>query len=154
MLKRIGIGASIATICTLGLHLIDSIGHATRINVPCFFTTSNNGTLTLNLSPYLNIIPYIYCMSFHSYMILTISLIEFIIAQLPHSMKGVLIGFYYVLHYGLSGIIILVEFLVFEKYPVYNNSLSSGTVYYIKHCSTEYDSLHTHIKEIQAEGER
>ena len=152
MLKRIGIGASMATICTLGLHLIDSIGHATRINVPCFFTTSNSGTLTLNLSPYLNIIPYI--LYELSYMILSISLIEFIIAQSPHSMKGVLIGFYYVLHYGLSGIIILVEFLAFKKYPVYNNSLSSGTVYYIKHCSTEYDRLHTHIKEIQAEGER
>ena len=128
MLKRIGIGASIATICTLGLLLIDSIGHATNINVPCFFPTSNNGTSTLNLSPYLNIIPYI--LYELSYMILSISLIEFIIAQSPHSMKGVLIGFYYVLYFGLSGILLLVEFLVFKKYPVHN-SLSSGTVYYI-----------------------
>ena len=47
-------------------------------------------------------------------------------------MKGVLIGFYYVLHFGLSGILsILIEYLALEKYPVYNNSLSSGTVYYI-----------------------
>ena len=53
------------------------------------------------------------------------------IAQSPHSMKGILIGFYYVLHFGLSEILILVEYLAFEKYPVYSNSLSSGTVYYI-----------------------
>ena len=46
-------------------------------------------------------------------------------------MKGVLIGFYYVLHFGLSRILILTEFLAFETYPVYNNSMTSGTVYYM-----------------------
>jgi peptide/histidine transporter 3/4 len=126
MLKRVGIGALFATICTLSLLLIDSIGHATNINVPCFLFQSN---ITLNLSPYLNIIPHtLYDLS---YMILTISLIEFIIAQSPHSMKGVLIGFYYVLRFGFSGIFILIEYFAFEKYPAYSNSLSSGTVYYI-----------------------
>ena len=128
MLKRVGIGASLATICTLGLLLIDSIGHATNINVPCFFFQLNNGTLTLNLSPYLSIIPYtLYELS---YLILSISLIEFIIAQSPHSMKGVLIGFYYAFRFGFSRILILVEYLAFEKYPIHS-SLSGGTVYYI-----------------------
>ena len=151
--------ASIATIkfCTLHcLFLIDSIGHATNINVPCFFSQSNNGTSTLNLSPYLNIIPYtLYELS---YLILSISLIEFIIAQSPHSMKGVLIGFYYVLRFGLGRILILTEFLASEKHPACLQQFIeqwNGVLHdFIYHCSTEYDSLHTHIMEIQAEGER
>ena len=110
MLKRVtvGIGASIATICTLSLLLIGSIGHATNTNVLCFFSQSNNRTLTLNLSLYLNIIP---CTLYKlSYLILSISFIEFIIARSPHSMKGVLIGFYYIFRFGLSRILILIEF--------------------------------------------
>ena len=126
MLKRIGIGALFATVCTLSLLLIDSTRHATNFNVPCFFSQSD---ITLDLSPYLNIIPHL--LYELSYMILTISLIEFIIAQSPHSMKGVLIGFYYVLRFGFSGTLTLVEHFAFEKYPIYSNSLSCGTVYYI-----------------------
>ena len=36
-----------------------------------------------------------------SYVVLTVSLIEFIIAQSPHAMKGILIGFYYVIRFGV-----------------------------------------------------
>ena len=133
MLKRVGIGALSTTACALSFLLLDSIGHATtNLNVPCFFSQSNITlaiAIDLNLSPYLDIIP----LSLYelSYMILTISLMEFIIAQSPHSMKGLLIGFYYVLRYGLSGILYLAEFFAFEKYPIYSDSLSCGTVYYI-----------------------
>ena len=124
MLKRIGIGALLTPVWMLSVLLIDSIGHATKnYEVPCFLSDSD---ITLDLSPYLNSIPYL--LKNLSYVILTISLIEFIIA---HSMKGVWIGFYYVLHFGLSGTLGLVEYITFEKYPVYSNSLSCGTVYYI-----------------------
>ena len=130
MLKRIGIGALLTIICILSILrlLIDSIGHATKIyEISCFLSSSDIGLL--NLDPYLNVIPHL--LYNLSYMIFTISLIEFIIAQSPHSMKGILIGFYYVLCFGLGGTHALVEHFAFEKYPIYSNSLSCGTVYYI-----------------------
>ena len=128
ILKRIGIGALLIIICILSILLIDSIGHATKTyEISCFLSRSDVGLL--NLNPYLNIIPHL--LYNLSYMIFTISLIEFIIAQSPHSMKGILIGFYYVLRFGLGGTLALVEYFAFEKYPIYSNSLSCGTVYYI-----------------------
>ena len=127
MLKRIGIGALLTTLCVLSALLIDSTGHATKsYKVPCFLSPSD---ITLNFSPYFLAIPYtLYKLS---YMIFTVSLFEFIIAQSPHSMKGLLIGFYYVIRFGLAGILAIVLYSSFKRYPAYSNSLSCGTVYYI-----------------------
>ena len=129
MLKRIGIGALLTTLCVLSILLIDSVGHATRnYEVPCFLFPSDN--ITLNFSPYFLIIPHL--LNKLSYMIFTISLFEFIIAQSPHSMKGLLIGFYYVIRFGFDGLLnAIVLYSAFKKYSAYNNSMSCGTVYYI-----------------------
>ena len=127
MLKRIGIGALLTTLCVLSILLIDSIGHATKnYEVPCFLFPSD---ITLDLSPYFLIIPNV--LNKLSYMIFTISLFEFFIAQSPHSMKGLLIGLYYVIRYGLTGIIAIILYSAFKRYPVYSNTLSCGTANYI-----------------------
>ena len=128
MLKRIGIGALLTTLCVLSILLIDSIGHATKTyKVPCFLSPSD---IMLNLSPsFLAIQHMLYNLS---YMIFTISLFEFIIAQSPHSMKGLLIGLYYIIRFGLAGILAIVLYSSFKRYPAYNNySLSCGTAYFI-----------------------
>ena len=78
-------------------------------------------------------------------MIFTISFVEFIIAQSPHSMKDILIGFYYALRFGLGETLALVEYIAFEKYQVYSNSLSRGTVYYITTIAIALLSLMAYI---------
>ena len=47
-------------------------------------------------------------------------------------MKGILIGLYYSLRLGLPGLLILVEFHIFEKYLTHNNVLSCATAYYLE----------------------
>ena len=86
MLKRIGIGAVLTIVCVLSILLINCIAY-TKYHI--------------NIIAYLNlIIPNI--LFEISYIVLTVSLLEFIIAQSPHTMKGiiVLIGFYYVIRWA------------------------------------------------------
>ena len=86
MLKRIGIGALLTTLCALSILLIDSIGHAMKIyKVPCLFLFPSD--ITLNLSPYFLVIPYV--LYNLSYMIFTISLIEFISLVLQRNIMKV-----------------------------------------------------------------
>ena len=71
MLKRIGIGALLTTLCALSILLIDSIGHAMKTyKIHC------STDITLNLSPYFLIIPHL--LNKLSYMIFIISLFELI----------------------------------------------------------------------------
>ena len=91
----------------LSMLLIESItsGHHERNEqVPCVVT----------LNPYLLLIPLLF--EAGSYIIFTISLFEFIIVQSPQTMKGVLIGFYYTLCFGLVGLFLLAEYQACDKY--------------------------------------
>ena len=95
MLKRIGIGAALTIVCVLSILLINCIEY-TKYHT--------------NILAYLNvIIPNI--LFGLSYIMLTVSLLEFIIAQSPHTMKGKLIGFYYIIRYGVAGLITIIEHL-------------------------------------------
>ena len=95
MLKRIGIGAVLTIVCVLSILLINCIEY-TKYHI--------------NIIAYLNvIIPNI--LLGLSYIMLTVSLLEFIIAQSPHTMKGILIGFYYVIRYGVAELLTLIEHL-------------------------------------------
>ena len=93
MLKWIGIGAVLTIVCVLSILLINCI-ECTKYHI--------------NIIAYLNlIIPNI--LFELSYIVLTVSLLEFFIAQSPHTMKGILIGFYYVIRYGVAGLLTLIE---------------------------------------------
>ena len=95
MLKRIGIGAVLTIVYVLSILLINCIKY-TKYHT--------------NILAYLNvIIPNI--LFGLSYIMLTVSLLEFIIAQSPHTMKGILIGFYYVIRYGVARLLTLIEHL-------------------------------------------
>ena len=117
MLKRIGIGAILTTACALSILLIDTVKYVTKSN-------TNEG----DVIPYfIFVIPNV--LFEISYIVLTVSLFEFIIAQSPHTMKGVLIGFYYVIRFGLAGLFVLIE-----KLPCsyFHSAMScSGMVSYI-----------------------
>ena len=63
-----------------------------------------------------------------SYIVLTVSLLEFIIAQSPHSMKGILIGFFYAIRYGMAGLVALIQQLPCTH--LHSAISCSGTVNY------------------------
>jgi peptide/histidine transporter 3/4 len=88
--------------------------------VPCMVT----------LSPYLLLIPKIFEAA--SYIIFTISLFEFIIAQSPQTMKGILIGLFYTLRFGLVGLFLLVEYHAFGKYPTHGYVLNCAIAHHLE----------------------
>ena len=99
MLKRIGMGSVITIACALYSLLINYLAYTTII-----------GEYQVNIITYLNLMIPVVLFDI-SYVVLTVSLLEFIIAQSPHSMKGILIGFYYVIRYGVAGLLALVQLL-------------------------------------------
>ena len=64
-----------------------------------------------------------------SYIVFTVSLLEFIIAQPLHTMEGILIGFYYVFRYGVAGLPALVQLLPCTY--LHSDISCRGTVSYI-----------------------
>jgi peptide/histidine transporter 3/4 len=120
MLKRIWLGALATAVSSLSILLIVSIIGFERQT--CYFHVT--------FSPYLLLIPSI--LSTASYTILIISLFEFIIAQSPQSMKGMLIGLYYSLRYGLTGLLILIQSYTLEKYIMHSRVLNCATAHYLE----------------------
>ena len=100
MLKRIGIGSVLTFAGALYILLINCLEYTTSI-----------GERYINIITYLNFIIPIVLFDI-SYIVLTVSLLEFIIAQSPHNMKGILIGIFYVIHYGIGGLFTLIQQLL------------------------------------------
>ena len=90
MLKRIG--SIITFTCALYNLLIN-----------CLECTTSIGEQYINIITYLNLVIPIVLLDI-SYIVLTVSLLEFIIAQSPHNMKGILIGLFYVIRYRIGGL--------------------------------------------------
>ena len=123
MLKRIWFGAILTTGCSLSILLMESIGSYHDSDNQC-----NKSLHSIHLSPYLFLIPKL--LNNSSYIILTISFFEFLIAQSPQSVKGILIGMYYTTRYGLGGLFTLVDWKVFSSYLFSSHKLSCGLLYY------------------------
>ena len=100
ILKRIGIGSVFTFTCALYILLINCLDYTTSI-----------GEHYINIIAYLNLIIPIVLFDI-SYIALTVSLLEFIIAQSPHNMKGILIGIFYVIRYGIGGLFALIQRLL------------------------------------------
>ena len=123
MLNRIWFGAIPTTSCSLSILLMESIGSYHDSDNQC-----NKSLHSIHLSPYLFLIPKL--LNNSSYIILTISFFEFLIAQSPQSVKGILIGMYYTTRYGLGGLFTLVDWKVFSSYLFSSHKLSCGLLYY------------------------
>lgn len=104
MIKRIWIGAALYILCTFSILVVDAVGHSlnTPVAIDCFRLDNPeiNSTVILGVSHYVLLVPTtLYGLAtivFHT------SLIEFIIIRSPHSMKGMLLGLYYTLRYGIT----------------------------------------------------
>ena len=128
MLKRIWMGVALTTACTSSILVLESLGpgakHAIdgQDGVTCL-----HSICSINLNPYIFLVPGILYNA--SYAVLTVSLFEFIIAQSPNTIKGMLIGLYYTLRYGVAGVLVLLEDYAFRKYPTNVRVLNCGTAY-------------------------
>ena len=110
MLRRIGIGAALTILYYIMLSVV-TVNSVKRVHI-----ASLNFVVNIILPNILNDICYI---------IFTVSLIEFIIAQSPHAMKGVLIGFYYVIRFGVGGLFDLVQELICLHVDIHTTRLST-----------------------------
>lgn len=88
--------------------------------------SSSDSQYVLSLDPWYNL-PTWLCGTI-SYLILTTSVLEFIVAQSPYSMRGMLIGIYYCIGYGLSQAAAWILYLPFQGQN-YSASLRNDTIY-------------------------
>ena len=131
MLKRIGLGMIfilLSTLCTLSF---DTYGHARNLNMTtCFLSDDSLTSAPLNINSNLLIIQS--SLNAIGYMLFYIAVYEFICAQSPHSMKGLVIGTFFAIKgvFQLLGVvIILLPFNRHWKFTV--NFPSCGFVYYL-----------------------
>ena len=126
MLKRIWIGAALTVACALSILLIDAIGHALSSSESVCFLL--NPQFPLNISRYLVIIPSV----LYGLHVITfnIALVELIIIRSPHSMKGMLLGLFYTLRYGITECFPLSLNYAFG-YPYSPHHLSCGSAFYL-----------------------
>lgn len=93
MLKRLGLGIVAALVCSVLLFSVDTAGHALDQSVPCMFST-NSSSPTLNLDvTWLTVVFNIFSALYQ--MLYFIAGYEFLCAQSPYNMKGLLFGCYY-----------------------------------------------------------
>ena len=125
MLQRVWIGALFVVASAISILLIDVIGHKmSSYGIPCPHPNTNP---TMELNPHVILIPKV--LYGLSYTIFTISLVEFVIAQSPESMWGMLIGVYYSIRVGLAGCLYLIFGYVLKFPTSKQDQLSCGVVY-------------------------
>ena len=132
-LKRIAVSAFIAIFVYLLLLIADTVGHAYSSEaVPCIFLETNDSTAHLPIH-YLGVaIPQNLLLAVVR-IIYMVAVLEFIISQTPYSMKGTLIGVWYVLQncsYILENLLTTAWYYGWLKKPVSDGAPSCGTWYY------------------------
>ena len=125
MLTLIGAGLFIHVLGTVGMVVIETIGHLQTPNVTCMFNNTINEVMSLNY--YWTMIPLI--LQTVGCVLCVIVLIEFIIAQSPHEMKGFLLG----LWFAFSGIANLLGYNLYRPFQFLPTSIpiSCGFYYYL-----------------------
>ena len=127
MLKRIGLGMIIRLLSLLSVFIIDTIGHMQHSNNQCFMQILPHSDLSISVH-YLTL-PYI--LNALRILFFYIAAYEFICAQSPHAMKGLLIGTFFLIRglfqfFGITAVLIPFISWKFEtSFP------SCGFVYYL-----------------------
>ena len=133
MLKRIGLGLILLLVCLAGSFAVDTVGHAAHRNATCFlsvnYTTANNSNNSLEIYGSAGIVVTEHFLTAIAFMLINISIFEFVCAQSPHSMKGLLIGSLFALMglFKLLGLVVVLPFM-FRWKPLFP---SCGFGYYL-----------------------
>ena len=133
MLKRIGLGIILMVAALICFLIMDTTVHAKQRDTPCMFSdTQSHSANASNIGDLYNyyIIVAENCLASLSTVLFQVALLQFICAQSPHSMKGMLIGLFFAIRGLLSGIsgIILTESIfsfIHQSFP------SCGMYYYL-----------------------
>ena len=127
MLKCIGLGIIIRLLSILYVLLIDTIGHIQHSNNDCFLHVRTSSDLSISI----HYLIFTYFLNALSIIFFYIATYEFICAQSPHAMKGLLIGTFFLIKglFQLFGItIVRIPFISWNfdtPFP------SCGFVYYL-----------------------
>ena len=125
MLTLIGAGLFIHVLGTVGMVVIETIGHVQSANVTCMFNDNINEVMSLNY--YWTMIPLMLRVS--ASVFCGIVILKFIIAQSPHEMKGFLFG----LWFAFNGIAKLIGYNLYRPFHFLPTSIpiSCGFYYYL-----------------------
>ena len=138
ILKRIGIGLCLITVSLLCSLLVDTVGHAlpSGQNATSVFNSRFdlifNGSITLIPAPSLHLSPYILTIQNFliavAYILIYGGVFEFICAQSPHPVKGVLIGIFF----AVKGLFHLIGVLgILLPFSFWQTSPRAGLVYFL-----------------------
>ena len=130
ILKRIGIGLCLITVSLLCSLLVDTMGHVlpNGHNATSIFNPGNiiEDPPSLQLSPYILFIQNFLIAV--AYILIYGGVFEFICAQSPHSMKGVLIGIFF----AVKGLFQLIGVLgILLPFSFWQTSPRAGLVYFL-----------------------
>ena len=143
ILKRLGLGMILLWMSVVCNFVIDTVGHGVHHNVSCMFQmdhhhnksmdTITNGNLTndnLQIDTTVLLIPNI--LNGIAYSLIKVAMFEFICAQSPHSMKGLLMGLFFALRgaFELLGAVFVVPFSSFGPWKYLPPTLPSCGFYY------------------------
>ena len=131
MLTRIELGMIIRVLSLLSAFIIDTIGHINSNNTTydCFITHPYHHRGFLSISMWCVIL--IYVSNAISDMLFYIAAYEFICAQSPHAMKGLLIGTFFTVKGVFQLIGVLIILVLFATWKLEVSFPSCGFVYYL-----------------------
>ena len=136
MLKRMGLGMILLLLSLISVLLLDTIGHIRSSSTTCFLVNDHyltNNTCHLvepsSISPLYIMIPY--TLNAFAYMLIYIGAYEFILAQSPHAMKGLLIGTFFAIKGVFKLLGVLTVYLPFISWSSDSSFPSCGFVYYV-----------------------
>ena len=127
MLKRIGLGMITRLLSLLSILLIDTLGHVQHSNKQCFLQQQPESDLGISVR-YL-IFPYI--LNALNAILFYTAIYEFICAQNPHAMKGLLIGTFFLIKGLFQFLGITAVLLPFTWWGFETSFPSCGFVYYL-----------------------
>ena len=130
MLKRIGLGIFIRLLSLLSIMLIDTAGHIEMSNNFCFIKNYYRTDIySLNISWWYLTIPNI--LNALSSILFEVAVFEFMCAQSPHAMKGLIIGTYFAIQGTFQFLGAAVLYVPFFSWSLKASFLSCGFVYYL-----------------------
>ena len=134
-LMQIGLGIIVLLLSLTTTLLLDTVGHIHSSSTACFL---NNGPYfnhtcdlveSLSISPLYIIIPY--TLNGFAYLLLYIGVYQFILAQSPYGMKGLVVGIFFAIKGFFQLLAVLTVYLPFISWSSDSSFPSCGFIYYL-----------------------
>ena len=129
--KQMGLGMIILLASLITTLLLDTVGHTHSSSTTCFLVDNHyfNNSTSSSISPLYIMIPY--TLNAFAYMLLYIGIYQFILSQSPCSMRGLVIGCFFVIKGVFQLLAVLTVYLPFITWSSDSSFPSCGFVYYL-----------------------